>query len=66
MKVLVTGTAGFIGCHLARRLLECGDMVIGIDNINNTSLSLMTFINTIEGAIGKKQRRSLCLYKMVM
>jgi UDP-glucuronate 4-epimerase len=35
MSILVTGTAGFIGYHLARRLLERGDEVIGIDNIND-------------------------------
>jgi UDP-glucuronate 4-epimerase len=35
MKILVTGTAGFIGFHLAKRLLERGDKVIGIDNIND-------------------------------
>lgn len=34
MKILVTGAAGFIGFHLARRLLERGDEVIGIDNLN--------------------------------
>ena len=34
MKILVTGTAGFIGFHLAKRLLERGDEVIGLDNIN--------------------------------
>jgi UDP-glucuronate 4-epimerase len=35
MKVLVTGTAGFIGSALAIRLLGRGDTVIGIDNHNN-------------------------------
>ena len=35
MKILLTGTAGFIGFHLVRTLLERGDEVIGIDNIND-------------------------------
>jgi UDP-glucuronate 4-epimerase len=35
MKILVTGTAGFIGYHLATRLLERGDTVIGLDCIND-------------------------------
>ncbi len=35
MKILVTGTAGFIGFHLAKKLLERGDEVIGLDNIND-------------------------------
>ncbi|MCC8426365.1 NAD-dependent epimerase [Mucilaginibacter sp. UR6-11] len=35
MKILITGTAGFIGFHLAKRLLERGDSVVGIDNIND-------------------------------
>ncbi|MCK0195612.1 NAD-dependent epimerase [Ancylobacter sp. 6x-1] len=33
--VLVTGAAGFIGFHIARRLLETGTPVVGIDNINS-------------------------------
>jgi UDP-glucuronate 4-epimerase len=35
MKILVTGTAGFIGFHLAKKLLERGDEVVGVDNIND-------------------------------
>ena len=35
MKILVTGTAGFIGFHLAKKLLDRGDTVVGIDNIND-------------------------------
>ena len=34
MKILVTGVAGFIGMHCAKRLLERGDQVIGIDNLS--------------------------------
>lgn len=35
MKILVTGTAGFIGFHLTIKLLERGDEVIGLDSIND-------------------------------
>ena len=35
MKVLITGTAGFIGFHLAKRLLKKKISVIGVDNINS-------------------------------
>ncbi|MEN3354199.1 MAG: UDP-glucuronate 4-epimerase [Betaproteobacteria bacterium] len=35
MKTLVTGAAGFIGYHLAHRLLNRGDEVIGVDNLND-------------------------------
>ena len=35
MKVLVTGCAGFIGMHVAQKLLARGDSVLGIDNLND-------------------------------
>lgn len=35
MKILVTGAAGFIGMHTSLRLLERGDIVIGVDNLND-------------------------------
>ena len=35
MKILVTGTAGFIGFHLAQRLIARGDEVVGLDSVND-------------------------------
>lgn len=35
MKILVTGCAGFIGSHVSEFLLKRGDIVLGIDNMNN-------------------------------
>ena len=35
MKILITGAAGFIGYHTTKRFLANGDLVVGIDNIND-------------------------------
>jgi UDP-glucuronate 4-epimerase len=35
MKILVTGAAGFIGMHVSRVLLDRGDQVVGLDNLND-------------------------------
>ncbi|MBF8151812.1 NAD-dependent epimerase [Exiguobacterium sp. TBG-PICH-001] len=35
MKILVTGSAGFIGFHVSKRLLKEGNEVVGLDNIND-------------------------------
>lgn len=37
MRVLVTGAAGFIGYHLCVRLLQLGEQVLGIDNLEETN-----------------------------
>ena len=34
-KILVTGSAGFIGYHVSKKLLEAGWSVFGIDNLNS-------------------------------
>jgi UDP-glucuronate 4-epimerase len=35
LSILITGAAGFIGFHVARRLMERGETVLGIDNVND-------------------------------
>ena len=34
MTILVTGAAGFLGMHVAKRLLQRGERVIGVDNMD--------------------------------
>lgn len=53
MKILVTGTAGFIGFHLAKKLLERGDTVVGIDNINDYYDVNLKFSRLAETGIGR-------------
>jgi nucleoside-diphosphate-sugar epimerase len=51
MTVLVTGGAGFIGSHLAERLLKDGNKVLVIDNLSTGSLE------NIESAYDRNQYR---------
>lgn len=53
MKYLITGTAGFIGFHLAHLLLERGDTVVGIDNINDYYDVNLKFARLAESGIDK-------------
>jgi UDP-glucuronate 4-epimerase len=55
MKILVTGTAGFIGFHLIRQLLERGDEVVGLDNINDYYDVNLKYARLAEHGIDKSQ-----------
>lgn len=54
MKVLITGTAGFIGFHLASKLVEQGMEVIGIDNINNYYSTNLKYARLAEAGISSQ------------
>src|SRR5471032_2525718 len=54
MKFLVTGAAGFIGCFVAKQLLDAGHQVTGIDNLNdyydvNLKLTRLTLLENKPG-----------------
>jgi len=55
MKYLITGTAGFIGFHVAKKILEKGDYVLGLDNINDYYDTRMKYARLNELGIEKKE-----------
>lgn len=52
MKILVTGAAGFIGFHTICRLVERGDEVVGLDNINDYYAVELKYARLAESGIG--------------
>ncbi len=58
MKVLVTGAAGFIGFHLAKRLTADGHQVVGIDNINDYYTPELKYARLRECGISREQADS--------
>jgi len=54
-KILVTGTAGFIGFHLAQRLIERGDEVVGLDSVNDYYDPAIKYGRLAETGIDKDQ-----------
>lgn len=55
MRILVTGTAGFIGFHLAQRLIARGDEVVGIDSINSYYDVNLKYSRLLETGIPKEK-----------
>ncbi|OQY03287.1 MAG: NAD-dependent epimerase [Planctomycetales bacterium 4572_13] len=55
MKILVTGTAGFIGFHLAQRLIARGDEVVGLDSVNDYYDPAIKYGRLAETSINKGQ-----------
>ncbi len=55
MKVLITGTAGFIGFHLAQKLCKNGIQVVGLDNINNYYDVSLKYARLAESGIESKE-----------
>ncbi len=55
MKILVTGTAGFVGYHLALKLLQRGDEVVGLDSLNEYYDVELKFARLHEQGIVKSQ-----------
>lgn len=54
MKILITGTAGFIGFHLANKLLAQGFEVVGIDNINDYYSTELKYARLAEAGISRE------------
>jgi UDP-glucuronate 4-epimerase len=55
MKILVTGSAGFIGFFLTQKLLERGDEVVGIDNINEYYDVNLKYARLAENGINREK-----------
>lgn len=53
MKILLTGTAGFIGFHLAKKLIQAGHEVIGLDSINDYYDVNLKYARLSESGIAK-------------
>ena len=54
MKILVTGSAGFIGFYLVKKLAERGDEVVGLDNINDYYDVRLKYSRLAETGIDRK------------
>jgi len=73
LKILITGTAGFIGFHLAEQLLSDGHSVVGVDQVNSyydvnlkkdrLAFSGITWNNKLEEGVGSTKYENYIFYK---
>jgi UDP-glucuronate 4-epimerase len=64
-KILVTGTAGFIGFHLAQRLIKEGNTVIGLDSVNDYYDIELKWSRLLETGIMQKSVKNSALCRSV-
>jgi UDP-glucuronate 4-epimerase len=65
MKILVTGTAGFIGFHLAQKLLERGDEIVGLDSINDYYDVNLKYARLEQTGISKENTEYGCIVQSI-
>lgn len=62
MNILITGAAGFIGYHLAKRLINQGHTVVGIDNINDYYDPELKYARLLQLGISKTEAKNFGSY----
>jgi len=63
MQILITGGAGFIGSHIALRLLESGHQIVIVDNLSNSSILAVERIEQLSGKRLYFYRTDICNYQ---
>lgn len=62
MRIVLTGAAGFLGCHLAARFLHEGDEVVGVDNLVTGSRENLAWLQEFDGFSFRRHDVSLPLF----